>query len=313
MPNPHNKQYNPYKRRSFHNDLDREPTSAYPRPYQSSPLHIANFEELHKTLQLPQRDPMVFAGSKLDEAPSSVRALFGPEPIATTPRTATIGAQNIMRVAPEPEPENIELVSSVSEMEGIIDLPETPFDILDTPYYRDLINRLRTSYKKIKTEYRNLDSRISRNYYDSDELHNFQDIVFELKNHRDNPHHRKNFRTILGIPEFDPTRYEHAVLPGRGPLDTRFNPLSLTRNPEIGIPFPRTTVDLVDEPEDGGLPEYVRHTREQIEAIPPARQQEIDELFAETGPEYREIINNPNRIEATLRWWILHAKMTFFF
>ncbi len=156
----------------------------------------------------------------------------------------------------------------------------------DNEYNRDLIKRIRRSYKKIKQEYptRPMGDRVRGLYWP--ELENFKDLVFELNYQR-----QAIINDRVGKNDFIYPRGR-----GWGPL-TSVTPFSIQ---ELGFgSAPRTKIKIQDEP-------WYRERRRGEDQwngwITREHASQLNSIDSATGL---------NRIPATIKYWILHSKITW--
>tara|TARA_Y100000389_G_scaffold53241_1_gene49104 strand:- start:1467 stop:2894 length:1428 start_codon:yes stop_codon:yes gene_type:complete len=157
-------------------------------------------------------------------------------------------------------------------------------------YNRELIKSIRRSYKKLKEEYptRPMGDRLRGLNWP--ELENFKNLVFELNFQR-----KAIFYDQEGIHDFIyPTQR------GVGPL-TDMTPFSIT-SLGFGGTVPRTRANIEDEPYNTNTGDLVRHDNGWNGYITPEHSSQREVIERATGIQ---------RIPATIRYWILHSKITW--
>ena len=156
----------------------------------------------------------------------------------------------------------------------------------DNEYNRDLIKRIRRSYKKLKREYptRPMGDRVIGLYWS--ELENFKDLVFELNYQR-----QAIINDQVGRNDFIYPRGR-----GWGPL-TSLTPFSIQ---ELGFgSAPRTRIKIQDEP---WYRERKRNEDPWNGWITRDHASQLNSINSAYGL---------NRIPATIKYWILHSKITW--
>jgi len=157
-------------------------------------------------------------------------------------------------------------------------------------YNRELIKKIRRSYKKLKSEYpsRPMGDRLRGLHWP--ELENFRNLVFELNFQR-----KAIFYDEEGIHDFIyPTKR------GVGPL-TSITPFSIT-SLGFGGTVPRTRANIRDEPYNTNTGDLVRQGNDWNGYITPDHSSQREVIERATGIQ---------RIPATIRYWILHSKITW--
>ena len=157
-------------------------------------------------------------------------------------------------------------------------------------YNRELIKSIRRSYKKLKSEYpsRPMGDRLRGLHWP--ELENFRNLVFELNFQR-----KAIFYDEEGIHDFIyPTKR------GVGPL-TSITPFSIT-SLGFGGTVPRTRANIRDEPYNTNTGDLVRQGNDWNGYITPDHSSQREVIERATGIQ---------RIPATIRYWILHSKITW--